>query len=268
VRRRFRERTVGRVKVLVLGNSNDTGSFVPETAKRNVRIAELLTVEFGEPVEVAARNAWPNDRMVDFVLKSVADVRPDLVYVNVTTYPFAYESTPLRVRRVFRRVGGEKIGDAGLRLADNRRWSHNAAFRAGRRLARLAIGGDTHFTPEEVAERYERLIRALLREEGLVVAVNGPNGRTGEQTRRAAARAEARRQVVHQRLKALCHQLHVFYKGSDLPKYAFEPDRPGTTVGDGLHSNAEGHRLRADEKFVHLRDAWREHLEQSGEARV
>lgn len=247
------------MKVLLLGNSNDTGSFVPEEVKRHKKLGELLEREFGEPVEVAVRNVWPNARMVDYVTRAVDEFKPDLVYVNITTYPFSYESTPLRVRRIFRKVGGEKLGDAGLRVADSRKWSHNAVFRGVRRFAQATIGGDTHFTPEEVAERYERLVRALLQREGLAVVVKGPRGKTKSATPRANARAERRRQVVHMRLRDLCRQLHLTYVGSERPYHVVKPTPKGTKVGDGMHSNAAGHDLSAVEQFTILRDAWRQH---------
>lgn len=249
------------MKVLILGNSNDTGNFVPESARRHVHMRDLLADEFGVPVEIVVRNVWPNDRMVDYVVQGVEEIQPDMVYVNVTNYPFSYESTPLKVKRIFGKVGGEALGDAGLRAADSRKWSHNALFRGIRRFAQTTIGGDTHFTPEEVADRYERLIRTLLREEGMVVAVKGPLGKSRKTTARATARAEKRRQVVHRRLQLLCEQLHVFYVGSERPYHDVRPAPKGTRVGDGLHSNAAGHRLSADEHFENVRDAWRAHFE-------
>ena len=248
------------MKVLILGNSNDTGAFVPEDVKRHRRLRDQLAAEFGEPVEVTVRNAWPNARMVDYASRAVAEAKPDLVFVNVTNYAYSYESTPLRVKRIFGKVGGERLGDAGLRVADSRKWSHNALFRATRRLAQATIGGDTHFTPDEVAERYERLIRTLLQHEGAVVVVKGPMGKGKADTARQRARKEARRQVVHQRLKQLCAQLHVSYVGSEDPYYLSHPRKKGTRVGDGMHSNPEGHRISAEEQFEYVAAAWRQHL--------
>ncbi|MCC6959092.1 MAG: SGNH/GDSL hydrolase family protein [Dehalococcoidia bacterium] len=252
------------MKILVLGNSNDTGSFVPEEAKRHTKLRDMLAAEFGEPVEVAVRNVWPNERMVDYVARAVEDLEPDLVYVNVTSYPFTYESTPLRVKRIFGKVGGERLGDAGLRMADSRKWSHNAVFRGVRRFAQATIGGDTHFMPERVAERYERLVRALLQREGMLVVVKGPRGKTKGVTARTRARAEVRRQVVHRRLEQLCQQLHLTYEGSARPLYEMAPAPKGTKVGDGMHSNATGHDLSANQQFEFLREAWRERLHGTG----
>lgn len=251
------------MKVLILGNSQDTGSFVEEESKRHNIIRDQLAEEFGEPVEVFVRNAWPNAGMVRYVSQAVDETDPDIVYLNMTTYPFSYESFPLRVKRVFRRVGGEKAGDAGMRLADSKKWSHNAVFRRLRRLAQATLGGDTHFTPEQVLERYQELVRVLIRREGTVVAVKGPMAVAGGGTKRQLARKEARRQRVHQPMKAFCEQLHVFYAGIDEPLYLTKPVRKGTTVGDGLHSNAEGHKDSAETHFVPIRDAWRAHISES-----
>lgn len=256
------------VKVLILGNSNDTGNFVPEEAKRHVHLRDMLAAEFGDPVEIVVRHVWPNDRMIDWVLAGVDQAEPDMVYVNVTQYPFAYESTPMRVRRIFKRVGGEGFGDAGLRMANSKRWSHNAVFRAVRRAAQATVGGDTHFTAEEVAARYETLIRALLRREGMLVVVKGPMGKSKSDTARQRARKEARRQVVHRRLKPLCDQLHVQCIGSDEPAYLTRKRPKGTRAGDGLHSNEAGHRISAGEHYTYLRDAWRQHLAELDDAPV
>ncbi len=257
------------VKVLLLGNSNDTGAFVPEDAKRQYLLRDQLALEFGEPVEVFVRNAWPNQRMVGYVQRALDELNPDFVYLNLSSYAYTYESLPLRVRRIFGRMGGEAVGDAGMRLADSRKWSHNALFRGLRRAGQVTIGGDTHFTPEEVLARYEELIRLLLRREGTAIAVKGSMGRTKRGTARERARKEGRRLRVHQPLKQLCEQLHVYYAGSDEPLYVRSlRKRNGLRVGDGLHSNTAGHKDSADFQFEFFRDAWQQHLHAAGEQPV
>ena len=251
------------VKVLILGNSQDTGSFVREEAKRHLIIRDRLAAEFGEPVEVLVRNAWPNPGMVRYVMKAVEEAQPDLVYVNVIAYPFCYESTPLRVKRIFGKVGGQKAGDAGMRIADSRKWAHNAVFRGLRRLGQSTLGGDTHFTPEEVLQRYEELIRVLLRREGMVVAVKGPMAPQQYGSRRSLARQEERRMRVHRPLEEFCARHHVFYAGLEVPLHVTRPIRKGTTVGDGLHANEEGHKDFVETHYVPIRDAWQEHISHS-----
>jgi hypothetical protein len=251
------------VKVLILGNSNDTGTFVPQDAKRSLIMRDMFAAEFGEPVEVATCNPWPDNRIVEFVEREVNRVEPDLVYLQINGYSFSYESLPLRVKRIFGKLG-EPVGDAGMRLADNRTWSHNAAFRLLRRAGQATIGGDTHLTPEEVTARYSDLIRSLLRRENLVLVVKGPMGRSDRGTSREKARREARRQRVHPPLKALCEKLHVTYIGNDEPRFRTHKARKGTRVGDGMHANAEGHKDAALEHYAYLRGAWQAHLEREG----
>ena len=248
------------VKVLILGNSQDTGSFVREEAKRHVIIRDRLAAEFGEPVEVLVRNAWPNPGMVRYVMKAVEELQPDMVYLNVIAYPFCYESTPLRVKRIFGKVGGQKAGDVGMRIADSRKWAHNAVFRGLRRFGQATLGGDTHFSPEEVLERYEELIRVLLRREGMVVAVKGPMAPQQYGSRRGLRRQEDRRQRVHRPLKEFCAQHHVFYAGLEVPLHITRPIRKGTTVGDGLHANEEGHKDFVEMHHGPIRDAWQQHI--------
>jgi hypothetical protein len=249
-----------RVKVLLLGNSNDTGAWVDPEDKRERVIAASLEAEFGGPVEVAARNLWPNDRMVEYVQRSMDELQPEFVFLNITTFPYSYESTPLRVKRILGRMG-QPVGDAGFRLAESKRWSHNAVFRTLRSWAQATIGGDTHFTPEEASARYAELIRVLIRREGTVLAVKGPYGRSKKGiTKREAIRHERRRRQVHTQIRDLCQQLHVPYSGTDDPLWKVRPTPRGTKAGDGTHSNAEGHRRTASDYVTFLRETWAAHV--------
>jgi hypothetical protein len=169
------------------------------------------------------------------------------------------------VKRLLGRVG-EPIGDAGFRLAESKRWSHNPVFRHLRALAQATIGGDTHFTTAQAIERYTELIRQLLQHEGLVLAVKGPHGKSKKGlTKRERVRREQRRQEVHGAMKALCAQLHVPYYGADQPYWLTTPRPGGLRAGDGMHANAAGHRVSAEDHFPYLRDAWEVHLAASGQ---
>ena len=253
------------MKVLILGNSNDTGAWVKQEEKRHIAIGEQLAAEFGGPVEVIAKNAWPNERMLSFVTRWLEETQPDLVFLNVTAYPFCYESTPLKVRRILKRVGGEAAGDAGMRIAQSKRWAHNALFRTVRKLAQATIGGDTHFTPSEIIARQAEVIRLTLRREGTVIAVKGPLGRSRPGlTRRERSRHERKRQQVHTALSELCAHLHVPYYGADEPFWKTRPVGRDKKVGDGLHSNAAGHQMLSEDHHAFIRDAWAKHMQQVG----
>ena len=253
------------MKLLILGNSNDTGRWVDEDQKRHNLIASRFSEEFGVPVDVSVRNTWPNERMVEAIEKAAAELQPDLVFVNITTFPFNYESLPLRVRRLFGRLG-EPIGDAGMRLAGSKRWAHNRVFRGLRRFAQATIGGDTHFSVEDVVARYGELIRMLVRREGAVVVVKGPTGRRRRGlTRWEFSRHEQRRQQVHRAIRDVCAQARVPYFGMDEPRWKLAPEPKGLRAGDGTHANVAGAAYLADDHYRYIQSAWAEHVARSEE---
>jgi hypothetical protein len=248
------------MKVLILGSSNDTQDWVEGGRKRHEIARDKLAVEFGEPVVVVVKNLWPNERVAEFVGRWMIESEPDVVYLNVTSYPFSYESLPLRLQRVLGRFGNG-VGSASFQLADSRRWAHNAVFRTLRRWGQATLGGDTYFTPEQVVERMIETIRVIVRNEGTVLVVKGPHGRREPAiTKREQRRHEAKRLYVHAALRAACAQSHVEYVGRATPDWQVTTRPKGVLIGDGLHSNAVGHAYRADGLFVTIRDAWTAHL--------
>ncbi|MGB4864015.1 MAG: SGNH/GDSL hydrolase family protein [Tepidiformaceae bacterium] len=248
------------MKLLFLGNSSDTGSWIDESSRRVSIMRERFKADLGIDAEIVAKNCWPNERMLSFVQRWVDEFEPDFVFLNIASYSFTYESSPLKVRRILGKVG-EPVGDAGMRLAQSKRWSHNAAFRTLRRIGQASFGGDTHVSPEDAAARYTEVIRNILRKEGVVLAVKGPTGRRNPGlTRRQARRHEARRQLVHERIRQLTAQLRVPYLGSDEPRWKTNPVPRHSTVGDGLHANEAGHLIMVDESYPIIRDTWAAHL--------
>ena len=248
------------VKLLYLGDSNDVDAWFEGGAKRHEILRDRLEAEFGEPVEVTVKNIWPDERMVSVIGRWLAESEPDAVYVNVTSYPFAYESLPLRLRRVLGHFG-PAVRDAGLRLADSKRWAHNAVFRTIRRWGQATVGGDTHFTCDQVIERFSEAIRLIGRAEGTCLIVKGPKGssHTGI-TGREQRRKEIKRLYVHHALEDLCQRLHIDYSGSETPLWRSR-QRRGMTAGDGLHANAMGHADLAEGVVQSVREAWKRHLD-------
>ncbi len=162
-------------------------------------MCERLKADFGVEPEFVVKNCWPNERMVELVERWMEESQPDYVVLNIASYSFTYESTPLKVRRILGKLG-EPVGDAGVRLSQSRRWSHNVAFRTVRRFGQATFGGDPHVSTDDAVARYSELIRVILRKEGVLLAVKGPFGRGHPGlTRRQARRHEQRRQFVHQR---------------------------------------------------------------------
>jgi hypothetical protein len=139
------------------------------------------------------------------------------------------------------------VSDKGFRVAESPRWAYNPVFRGARGLLQMTIGGDTHFTPEEVADRITDVIRVLLSHEGIIIAVRGPDGRTNyAHSRRGAAKNERRRLKVDAALHRFCTERHVTYDQTATPLWASDIDLAGNRVGDGLHANARWHERAAE----------------------
>lgn len=114
--------------------------------------------------------------MTPSVRKWLREDEPDVLYIIISTFWFAYESVPLRLERRFGRLG-KYLASAGLRGADNRKLAYNPVFRAGRRVAHTLIGGDAHFQPRYVVDEVAHLLKTVLAEhEQMLVVVHGPQG--------------------------------------------------------------------------------------------
>jgi len=243
------------VRVLLLGSSNDTGSWVRQTEKKHVLAGERLEAELGEPVEWVVKGVWPTPELPGKVAEWVAESQPDVIYLNTGSYWFLYRSVPTRVKRLLRRVGGESLGEAGARAAKSERWAHNRAFRGLRKVLQETIGGDTFFTTQQVIDRVSECLRVAVREEGAVVVVKGPHGKARLSARkRAFERDERERLKLHKALEDLCAELHVTYDGVGEGGVRNQPAfQGGTTVGDGLHANEVRHVHEADVLYQGIR---------------
>jgi len=245
------------MRVLLLGSSNDEGQWFEGGKKRHELAGEKLEAELGEPVEFVVKAIWPDEGLSDVVAKWIAKYEPDIVYLNTGSYWFIYRSVPLRLQRLLGKAG-PAVGSAGFRFADSKRWAHNAVFRAVRRTAQATIGGDTHFTPEQVIQRITDCIRVSVRQEGIAVVVKGPHGKsTHSLSKRCQARDNRIRLRVHKAFEAACAQHHVAYDGHETPVRLIERRAfgRGTTVGDGLHGNEIRHEHEGDVMYRGLRMA-------------
>ena len=233
------------MRVLLLGNSNDGGEWFEGGRKRHEIVRDRLADSYGEPVEVTAKTVWPNEEMARVVEGWIEKYEPDVIYLTLASYWFQYDSVPLRVRRLLRGLG-PGVAKAGFRVAESPRWGHNALFRGLRRALQSTIGGDRHFTPEQVVERASEVIRGTIRREGIVLAIQGADGRTDYARSARGRRAnEKRRLQVHRAMQAVCAQHHVTYENSETPLWASTPELAGNRVGDGLHANARWHEYSA-----------------------
>ena len=249
-------RHTSRVRVLFLGSSNDTGNWVGHAQKKHVLAGERLGEDLGEPVEFVVRGIWPTADLPEKVGEWIRDAEPDVIYLNTGSYWFLYRSVPLRVKRLLGRLGGQAAGDAGFRIAKSERWAHNAIFRTARRALQNTIGGDTHFTTQQVIDRMSECVRVAARSEGAVVVVKGPHGKSRYTDRkRQFERDERERLKLHAAMEQLCAQLHVTYDGVGEGGVRHQAAyQRGTTTGDGLHANEIRHRHEADVLYEGIRE--------------
>ena len=234
------------VRVLLLGNSNDSGQWFEGGRKRHEIVQDRMSEIYGEPVEVISRNVWPREGIADTVEGWIARYDPDVVYLTMLAYWFQYKSVPLRVKRLFGRFG-ERAGEAGFRLAESPRWAYNRVFRAVRGVLQASIGGDAPFTEDEVVTRVSEVIARGIRHEGVVFAIQGADGRTAySKSKRGRRKDEAKRLRVHRAMQEFCEAHHVTYENSEIPAWASDPELAKNRVGDGLHANAQWHAHSAE----------------------
>jgi hypothetical protein len=241
------------MRVLRLATSDDVIRDVPEQL-RSPRIAEsVLAAAVGEPVETIARPIWPRPNLPDLVDRWLEQYRPNLVYFTVVPFWYVYESVPVRLER---RLGpvGRKLGPVGQRVAGTP-FSNTLLFRALRLAGMRTMGGEPHFSPEQVLEVVSACIRRIVVHEDVALVVIGSTGRRCVSYGwGGVARDSGRRATVHEGLSALCSQLHVPYFGGDR---LMQTSRWKALLGtDGSHLGVEGQRAMGLEQGAQMVAAW------------
>jgi hypothetical protein len=253
------------MRVLMLVNSNDTKTH-DKGAKRFDIIGQRLEQEFGEPVEVITRSIWPRESMPQAIGKWMDEFEPDMVYLNVVAIWFQYESVPLRARRLFG-LRTRTVGNAVFNMANAKWWMRNAAFRGVRNTARWVVGGDHHFTADEVIERVGESVRIISRHEDSVLLVKGARALSQHATNPYRARkAERDKWKVDAALREICAQYHATYSGLDRPSSVARRGMKHRAK-DRLHLNEAGHAASANDHYGPIRDAWAAHLDAVSDSR-
>ena len=239
------------MRILGLLNSNARGGDARIAAEDLFpnRMRAPLSEALGEPVEIAARIAWPTPKLPRVAAQWMAETRPDLVVFPISSFWFLYESVPVRLERNLGPVG-RGIAAASLRAAATPWLAHNGAFQTFRRTAQRTVGGSAYFEPRQVIEVATATIRTVLRDENAYLLVIGPSG--GDKWATDATSAEriaTRRRTVDEAMSGICRSLHVEYWGTKTIAAMRDP-RPASLQGDRLHLDAEGHRRTAE----HYRD--------------
>jgi len=242
-------RTLHPVKILRLTNSND----VLSTTNRPEALREALQEFLGEPVEIVVKPLWPTENIADVVEKWVAKEQPDVVWVGLVNYWYEYMSVPKRMERLFGRFG-KQASDLGFKAADAQWLSNNFAFRTARRALQRTIGGDSHFTPEQVVERMEAIARRVLRSEGVVLAMWGPNAYTNYAiSKRAEKRGEEKRQYIRRNMQRIADALHFEYFSN--PEPAWKVDGKPEFAKDHFHYSSNWGETAAAREFEVMKKA-------------
>jgi hypothetical protein len=241
------------VKVLFLGNSNEALDLPEGSPRRHEIMQAELAAEFGE-AEIILKPAWPTEGFPKVLERWIAEIQPDVVYLNVAEYWCLYESIPLRIERRFGKFG-KRVAGAGTKAAETPWLAHNRFWRGVRQAGQSVVAGAVYFEPQMLVPRIMECVRVALRSEGVVLIVDGQRGRRPHATtRRWRDRVEVRRQYVHARLKEECARLHVVYGGDDVPQWRTHPEGMDGHR-DGLHQGAAGQVWMANEALALIREA-------------
>jgi hypothetical protein len=241
------------IRVLRVSNSQDTfGTFDDEVRPYRVA-ARMLEEAEGRPVETIVHVAWPTENLPEVIDRWLDRYEPDMLYLKVIDYWFAFESVPVRMERMLGRLG-RPVARTGKKAASQRWLAFNPFFRGLRFAAQATIGGEPMFEPEQVVERISATVRRATRREDLVIVVDGPLGVFRMSPRKKKQRwAEERRLRIHRAMEDLCQQLHIVHRGMERPRYLAASD---PVLGDGLHFQAEGQVRLGQEEGVAMVEAW------------
>ncbi len=241
------------MKVLRLTTSNDT--VISGPGSRVERIQRLASERLGEPVEVVSKAVWPDARLAAAVERWIEKEQPDVVWMLVQNFWFEYLSVPKKLERHFGRAG-KLASDAGFRAAEVPWLARTAGFRALRRLLQRTIGGDAHFTVDELYETVEAVARISLRAEGRQFVVWGPFSYTNYAvTRRQTETAMRKRAALIARIRRLAGELHFFFEAPERPLWETQRMR---LHSDQFHFAREEQEQMAEREAGVLERLWRE----------
>lgn len=240
--------------VLRLTNSDDFNPAVPADRRAPAVAAAAFERLTGQPLETVGRVIWPSAELPDIVEAWLAKYRPELVLFRVSSYWCTYESVPIRLRRRFGRAGAMAVR-AAERAGESPRLPSTLPFRIGRTLATRVIGGDPHFTPEQVIELTGGVLRRVLAGETVPTLVRGPvTAYNAGGDARGAARAARRIHALDSGLEALCGRLHVPYASQ-----VGEGGVPGNRTyfgADRIHRSVQGHYETGAAEGVAMARVW------------
>jgi lysophospholipase L1-like esterase len=233
------------VKVLVLGDSDSSGSFSGERTWTD-GVRDGLQAERGDDVmlESIAFSALP-PTAAPYAERKLRQLEPDLVILPVGSFLFTAGFVWVRVRRLF----GDRAGrwyrameERWDRQTRDRGRIRSALNRYSRTAVRLVIGTQPLSTREAITDSYRDVFRTIARFEHVHVLVMTYPG-LGDHARRGQAPAARKRFFADVRAAAESHH-YTWLEGTDI--FAGIDYSDLTEFHDGLHFNQKGQQLIAD----------------------
>ncbi len=242
------------MKILRLALSHDLRTDIPEDERQYVIAERILEEATGSDWETALKPIWPADRLPALVDRWVTEERPDLVVVNLGGYWASFGSVALRLERRVP-VAGPILARAARKTAETRVAANSRAAEFVRGFGARAVGVEYYFEAGYLLTLFERILRQLLRDERLAIAVRGPTRIPQRVSPRIQQECDRRFWAWHNSMQATCERLHVAY----LP---FDPEmeRLGAGArmpGDPSHYTIEGTRIQGQREGELMARAWR-----------
>jgi hypothetical protein len=246
------------VRVLWLGGSNDDFGPIPEEQRGFAIAREILESESGEAVTLVRKHIWPTKALPALVERWLRETNPDVVYLKANTYWICYESVAAKAGR---RWGGrgERFVLKGQQALGEDRLTGTFLWRTAQWVGHHTIGTSAFFEPMDVVQTLEAILRTVLREEGTSAVMRGGFPPIGVPAGRARAVADARYEMMHDELGAVCGRLHVPFLQDE--RYQSDHEVRALKASDLVHPNVAGHARTGALDGRALVDAWRRSAE-------
>jgi hypothetical protein len=214
--------------------------------------ARIIERELGVKVESEVRGMWPRASLPEAVEKWMNAFEPDVVFFRLSSFWVAYESVPVKLERRLGRFG-KRVSRAGIKVGEHPWVVRQRGYKWMRTWLLRIIGGETHFTPQQVANVLDEVFAKVVADESIVPVVRGTSLILNSPgTKRGLARSQRRVAELNALVEAACKRHRI----------PFIPEAPSTNVSetrleDDLHDSAAAHRKLGEEEAAAILDAWR-----------
>jgi hypothetical protein len=242
------------VKILRLTTSADIDERVEPGRRAPALLAQALEVATGEPVDIVGRNTWGSEAMPGRVARWLDDERPDVFFLWVNGYWYAFASLQLQMQERYGSRPGQAVKRAWLRMARSPRLAENRVTMRLRRAAFHGIGGAYYFGIDEIVARVRECAELALARGVLPVIYSDGLVSLQRPGQEVHGWSDERRRAMNARLRELAAEL----PGAIVEAPEETPLPAGREVlarADG-HPNEAGHAWLAECQLpVHL-EAW------------